>query len=157
MRNRLILSTPSGSRLYGLSHALSDYDTFEVYCTNKRLRQLISGDRDRVRMGLKQFQHGLEKGVPQCLEALWSREKTVNELAWLESSFVPGIGAATVTYLRTIKSFWQAGDHKRRRHACRLHLNLLDLQKHGRFNPTLDAEQRRWVEWAACREDPPAL
>lgn len=145
----LLLSTPTGSRLYGTAHDGSDYDTFEVYTGKKKMRQLIQGDQDRIRASYDQFFKGLSVGVPQYLEALWSPLHTVNRVPWLTAGFVPDYGATTSRYLRTIKSFWlseQGALYKRRCHAVRLYLNLLDLLEHGKFCPVLTEKQIEFCE-----------
>lgn len=141
--NKLLFSTPHGSRLYGLHHAESDFDRFEVYGWNKgKAKQNITGDQDVTRTSLDRFLRGCEKGVPQFLEAMYSRQATVNEIEYITANYHPDMTMVRDTYMRTIKSFWMYGvendDFKRRRHAWRLQMNLHEMEGNfGRFNPTL--------------------
>lgn len=139
----LLLSTPHGSRLYGLHHANSDFDRFEVYGYDKfKPKQKIVGSDDVVKASLDKFLIYCEKGVPQYLEAMFSQQATVDNMEGIRETYVPNMTNVRATYKRTIKSFWLAGveedDFKRRRHAWRLWFNLQDLEEDGRFNPTLN-------------------
>lgn len=140
----LLLSTVTGSRLYGNAHADSDYDTFNVYEGKRKMRQRVSGKDDVTNVSYEQFLRGLSKGVPQYLEALYSQQKSVNHLYWL--NFQPGYHETWNTYTRTIKAFWLEDTYKQKLHACRLYMNLLQFLRQGRFNPTLTEQQ-----WALCR------
>ena len=151
----LLLKTINGSRLYGLSHAHSDYDYFEVYGWDKgRARQRIAGADDRTKAPYDRFMRYCEKGVPQYLEAMFSHKAEFDNMPFDRRLYYhPGMTNARDTYLRTIKSFWLSGvennDFKKKRHAMRLALNLRDLHMHGRFNPTLTPEQVEWVNYHA--------
>lgn len=152
----LLFSTPHGSRLYGLHHANSDHDRMEVYGFNKfRPKQKIIGDDDVVKASLDRFLLYCDKGVPQYLEAMFSEQATVNRIEFITDTYMPNMTHMRDTYFRTIKSFWMFGvendDHKRRRHALRLLLNLREAHERGRFNPTLTAEQARQITVDADR------
>ena len=152
----LLFSTPHGSRLYGLHHANSDHDRLEVYGFNKfKPKQRIVGDDDVVKASLDRFLLYCEKGVPQYLEAMFSQKATVNRIEFITETYTPNMARMRDTYFRTIKSFWLYGvendDHKRRRHALRLVLNLREAQERGRFNPTLSPEDAAWVTEQAYR------
>lgn len=144
----LLLSTPHGSRLYGLAHAGSDFDRFEVYGYEKfKPKQKITGTQDVTKASLDRFLRYCDKGVPQYLEAMFSQLAWVDNMEGIRETYVPNMTHVRYTYKRTIKSFWLAGveedDFKRRRHAWRLWLNWQDMEHDGRFNPTLstrDAE-----------------
>lgn len=140
------MQTVHGSKLYGLAHANSDNDSFEVWA-GRKTRQSISGSEDVLRVSWDDFQNGVAKGVPQFLEALYSPYKTVDKMPTL----VPGYWPTVSTYLRTIKSFWLSEGmgpegFKRRRHSARLAWNLQEFMETGRFNPELSPEGREWCE-----------
>ena len=72
------------------------------------------------------------------MEALFSPRKV-----WGDESFRPLIESMRVTgpdvfakYERTIRKF-AYGDFQRRRHACRLSLDLAGLRHSGRFDPVM--------------------
>lgn len=154
----LLLRTPTGSRLYGLAHADSDEDYFEVYPGKRRMSQRMNGNLDVARVSLDQFLMGLNKGTPQYLEALWSQQKTTNELQWL-NYYLPNYWETFRTYRRTSENFWLDGvvnaKPKMVRHSWRLWLNLQDFMEHGRFNPTLTASQVAWLNERTEKEDCP--
>lgn len=138
----LIFSTVHGSHLYGLAHDESDLDVYEVYEGKSRtLRHAIVGDLDRVRGTLEGFLIRAYSGSHQSVEALFSKHKVYEPGmeekygAFLDGLYIEG-GEVYAKYERTIKKF-SFGDFKKRRHACRLALNLHDLRKYGRFDPTL--------------------
>lgn len=145
-----IFTTIHGSRLYGLAHAYSDNDLYTVTeGTSKHLRQSIVGDVDTVRGSIEAFLNRARSGSHQSCEALFSQVKEYGpgmKEKWgpiLAGLYVSG-GDVFDKYERTIKKF-SYGDFKRRRHAARLALNLRDLRLYGRFNPTLDEDQIRFV------------
>ena len=142
------MSTPAGSHLYGLAHANSDNDTFEVWL-GRRTRQSIKDGDDVLRVSYDDFVKGVAKGVPQYLEALYSPYKTVNRLDHLHLH--PAYWTVVNTYLRTIKSFWRDDPtdpkgFKLRRHSARLAWNLQEFMEKGYFNPVLDENAREWCE-----------
>ncbi len=156
MEKVLLFRTVHGSRLYGLHHADSDFDFFEVYGYAKgKAKQNITGKDDRTKMSLDRFLNGCHKGVPQFLEAMFSQQADVDEMGFLRSQYFPSMPNVRETYERTIKSFWMEGSHKRKRHAMRLVLNLRSMQECGRFNPTLTPEQREFVEYYALQDERP--
>lgn len=143
----LLLRTVHGSRLYGLSHALSDYDYFEVYGWNKfRGKQRISDGDDRTRQSYDRFMRYCEKGVPQYLEAMFSRMADVDNFPFNRQEYGVNYVGVRETYMRTIKSFWLAGieedSFKKRRHSARLAMNLTEIYHSGRFNPTLSLGEK---------------
>ena len=153
----LLLKTPSGSRLYGLSHSNSDEDWIEVYGWNKsRARQRIVGDQDVLRTSYDRFMRYCDKGVPQYLEAMFSQMCLVNTIKFITDAYVPNMTHVRETYNRTIKNFWMNGvendDFKRRRHALRLMLNLEAMEEAGRFNPTLTPQQAEMITHLAMSD-----
>lgn len=152
----LLLKTIHGSRLYGLAHADSDYDFYEIH-DQGRTRQAISGDDDRTRIGLSAFMRQADAGTPQALEAMFSELADPSPLDALRRSYTANTAAAANRYRSTIRSHL-LGDqtYKRRRHGLRLALNLNDLLTTGRFNPTLsdsaaatisDLAHAGWENW----------
>lgn len=144
----IIFTTIHGSHLYGFAHEGSDVDRFTVTdSTRKRARQTI-GDEDHVRVGINTFLIRALGGSHQSVEALFSPYKEWNEdfaymKPFLDNMVVCG-SEVYAKYERTIKKFCY-GDFKRRRHACRLFLNLRELRQSGRFNPRLDEDQIQYV------------
>lgn len=138
----LIFSTVHGSHLYGLAHEGSDRDWYEVYeGKSHKLHQSVTLGDDTVTGTLEAFLIRAASGSHQSVEAIFSQEKVWApgmEEKWgaLVSGFRVTGGDAFAKYERTIKKFC-FGDFKRRRHACRLALNLADLRESGRFNPRL--------------------
>lgn len=155
----VLLRTIHGSRLYGLDHENSDRDYYEVYSGKGRAKQDIVGDTDTLRISLDSFMYQCRKGVPQALEALYSTMKEVNDIPFIVDTFNPMCIEVYKTYLRTITNFWANTDVKRKRHAIRLCLNLSDIMKYGRFDPTLSEYQKCIVTsmGSATEEDCPGL
>lgn len=138
----LIFSTVHGSHLYGLAHEESDLDVYEVYeGKSLKLRQSMSGKDDSVRGTLDAFLKRAYTGSHQSVEALFSKRKVyapgMQEMygPMLDRLYIEG-GEVYAKYERTIKKFCY-GDFKKRRHACRLSLNLRSLRDYGRFDPEL--------------------
>ena len=159
----LIFSTPHGSRLYGLHHADSDYDRFDIYGWTKfRGKQKITGADDVTKTSFDRFMRYCDKGVPQYLEAMFSTQATFDLIPNLRATYMPNMTNVRDTYKRTIKSFWLAGieedDFKRRRHAWRLWYNLDTMEQYGRFNPTLEPEDAALITaWATDFTEPPGV
>ena len=156
----LLLRTIHGSRLYGLSHSDSDYDYFEVYGWKKfRGKQKIADGDDRTRQSYDRFMRYCEKGVPQYLEAMFSRQADVDHFPFNRLTDY-GVDYYNVrdTYMRTIKSFWISGceedSYKKRRHSVRLAMNLTEIYRSGKFDPTLTFGQRLLAESLAQSKDP---
>lgn len=152
----LLLKTVVGSHLYGLNHAGSDYDLFEVYGWDKFRGKQKVGEIDHTRQSYDRFMTYCAKGVPQYLEAMWSRKAEVDEMPFNRFTYRPNLAETRDTYMRTIKNFWLAGweedDFKRRRHAVRLWLNLKAMERKGLFDPTLHAGQVLFVNRHANNE-----
>ena len=151
---QLLFSTVHGSRLYGLHHADSDYDRFEVYGWIKtRGRQTMYAREDVTKTSFDRFMRYCDKGVPQYLEAIFSKMATEDHIPYIRENYYPNMVNVRDTYMRTIKAFWaegtETGSMKRRRHAARLRLNLIAMEETGRFNPTLTEAQRHLVTMQA--------
>lgn len=148
----LLLRTVHGSRLYNLSHANSDWDWFEIHGWDKfRGKQKISGDDDRTRASYDSFMRYCDKGVPQYLEAMFSRQAEFDAMPFNRLDYRLNLTHVRDTYMRTIKAFWLEGweleatdkrnAFKKRRHAIRLALNLRSMHECGTFDPTLTDAQ----------------
>lgn len=145
----MLFKTVHGSRLYGLAHEGSDDDYF-IVCANapkkkaRYAKQTIQGKEDATVMDFSTWLQSCVKGVPQALEAMFSNMATYDDLADFRAGYVAGTSVYD-TYLRTIKSFALAEGYKPKRHALRLALNLNELGRTGRFNPTLSAADAAYV------------
>lgn len=137
----VILETVHGSRLYGLAHEQSDYDIYRVVAGSRKPSQHIADGVDVLTLPFDRFWNQCAKGVPQALEAMFSAQATVDARPWLRSAYRAAGPVVASTYVRTVKSFWLSGSTKRRRHAARLALNLEQLMRTGRFDPTLTEKQ----------------
>ena len=156
----VIFTTIHGRHLYGWPSPFSDVDTFTVTTSNKGAHHVITrdGDRvaqDRVTIGWEAFLSYARSGSHQSLEALFSPYKEWHSREYFE----PFLEAHRVCgedvfakYKRTITKFSHAQDFKRRRHACRLWLNLQDLRRYGRFNPRMPLAQWTWATELAASD-----
>jgi len=150
-----IFETIHGSHLYGLAHEGSDMDVFRVttsLATKARHHQGEDQDTATVPWGV--FLQRIHEGSHQSVEALFSPHKDWNPKC---ESFAAMLDGYRITgsnvfakYERTIKKFCY-GDFKRRRHAARLQMNLIELRRHGRFNPVMTDEQKSWATLVAER------
>ena len=141
----VILETIHGSHLYGLAHAGSDEDYFQVVDTGTRTRHTVTEELDYTQMPLPRFLENVFRGSHQSCEALFS------PVATIDPKYKPFFDSIHVTgedvfnrYRRTIRAF-SYGTMKQRRHAVRLGFNLADLRRVGRFNPQLTDDQRTKV------------
>lgn len=142
----LLLRTVVGSHLYGLSHAESDYDILEVHGWGKfKTTQTIVENNDCIVVCYSKFMEMCDKGVPQMLEAMFSRKATVDNMPFNRLRYRPNMANVREVYRRTIKNFMLTGaeenDIKRIRHAHRLTMNLEEMMETGSFNPTLSEAQ----------------
>lgn len=151
MDKRILFKTVHGSRLYGLAHENSDEDFYTVLDKVKTkkakyAKQSITDDEDSMVVDFGTWVNMCVNGVPQALEAMFSTMVLYDDLADFRAGFRAGTGVYE-RYLRTIKSFALAEDAtiKKRRHSLRLALNLNEMSKTGRFNPTLSAEDADYI------------
>lgn len=85
-----VLSTVHGSHLYGLAHANSDLDTYEVVVGgDKNFARQSNRETDALRLHLSRFQRSVRDGVPQALEALFS------PVAEYDGDYAPFLRGAT--------------------------------------------------------------
>jgi hypothetical protein len=150
-----LFSTPHGSRLYGLATPTSDHDTYTVLETQRNSRrryakQTIVGDLDDMVVDLPTWLAQCAAGVPQALEAMFSRVPTHDELTALRAGYRVTTQAWD-KYLRTISNFIYVANekasknYKSKRHALRLAVNMNEFRAKGYFNPTLTPELRDFV------------
>jgi hypothetical protein len=152
---KILFRTIHGSHLYGLARPDSDIDYYEVvdsvptkragYC-----RQTISDGIDVTRIDLGTWIRQCERGTPQALEAMFSRTHEIDHIGPLRAGFRAG-GPVMATYLRTIRSFIEATDPKRTKHAVRLALNAQSIARYGRFDPRLTGQEAGYV-WFLSEE-----
>jgi hypothetical protein len=160
-----LFKTVHGSRLYGLNHAGSDEDFYTVvtkktYATRygqqpkaRYAKQKIDGNEDSMVVDFGTWVEMCRSGVPQALEAMFSNMQVGDDrIADFRRSFRVGTEVYE-RYFRTMKSFALADDPtiKKRRHALRLALNLNEMARTGRFNPTLSPEDARWITGMATK------
>jgi predicted nucleotidyltransferase len=158
----VLFKTVHGSRLYGLAHENSDEDFYTVVIQPARRgwpgrqpkanysKQKISGSEDSVVVGFGTWIEQCKSGVPQALEAMFSDMVIEDHIPNLRAAFRAG-PACWPKYLDTIKSFAYAekDSYKRKRHALRLALNLSEMSRTGRFNPTLNPVRAVMItDWA---------
>lgn len=159
-----LLKTIHGSKLYGLAHAGSDDDFYVVTPTVKvarnarknNARQSISGNLDTVYVDFKTFTRLASEGVPQALEAMYSRQSESEYFEDYRRGYFSSDPVVIHTYMRTMKSFslTEKDTYKRKRHALRLALNLEEILYTGRFNPTLNAENANRISRYASYDTP---
>src|SRR6478609_11053952 len=155
----VLFKTVHGSRLYGLSHANSDWDYYTVVTKRESdtrfgrqsraryAKQTIHDDQDSMVVDFGTWVEMCRSGVPQALEAMFSAMPVGEDrIADFRRDFRAG-PETWERYFRTIKSFALAEDdsRKKRRHALRLALNLNEMARTGRFNPTLSVEDARYI------------
>lgn len=153
----VLFKTVHGSRLYGLAHAGSDEDFYTVVTKKEAnkfgkqtkaryAKQTIIGDEDSMVVDFGTWVEMCKSGVPQALEAMFSDMVLEDRIEDFRRGFRVGT-EVYARYYRTIKSFALAEDDsfKKRRHALRLALNLNELGRTGRFNPTLSEADARYI------------
>lgn len=156
----LLFRTIHGSRLYGLNHAGSDYDYWEVHTNtkydNKRkeISQTIVNGLDVVKMNLSTFMLYADRSSHQVLDCMFSQQAETDLIGDLRANYRLNTGTFVPLYRRTIPHF---GDrevggklteefvHKSKRHAARMCFQLQDGLEYGRFNPTLSEKRRQFL------------
>lgn len=145
----VLFKTVHGSHLYGLAHEHSDNDFYTVVDKVKTAKaryakQTIVDGEDSMVVDFGTWVQMCVNGVPQALEAMFSRMPLHDEISEFRNGFYVG-STAHERYLRTITSFVTNQDYKRKRHGLRLALNFAEMAEHGRFNPTLTQNQVDFV------------
>lgn len=124
MKQTSILRTVHGSHLYGLAHAESDYDTYEVFIgtpegsktarwgmdsqkTKEFAHQSVDAQKNDVTLvHLSKFAEMVSAGVPLALEALFSQQsESAPEYQAFFSSIRVSPHAARFTYRELIFNF----------------------------------------------------
>lgn len=144
----VIFTTVHGSHLYGLAGRNSDLDTYTVTTSQNGAKQKVRGLDDSVTIGWDAFLAYAFSGSHQSVEALFSPFKVWHsrpELAVMLDSYRITGRHVLEKYERTIRAFAHADDYKRRRHACRLWLNMQSLRWDGRFNPRMTEAEKAWA------------
>jgi predicted nucleotidyltransferase len=136
-----LLKTVHGSHLYGLAHAASDLDIYEVIATERtarkrNIKQTINNGLDKTLVDMSTFMNMVDNCVPQALEALWSPVAEVDKIKTFRYSYRVNRVQMTTVYLRTARNFAE-GNNKQKRHALRLMMNLTTALRFGMFNPKL--------------------
>lgn len=136
----LLFRTTHGSRLYGLNHAGSDQDSYEVWSSlpGARVLHTVDNGRDVYQVSLGYWLRQAADGVPQALEAMFAPDRFVDidHLAGLRAGYRVHTAAALATYRRAIADFASSPRPKVRRHSARLAHDLDQLLTHGWFDPT---------------------
>lgn len=140
----ILLRTIHGSHLYGLAHADSDTDIYEVFVTTRtarkrNIKQTISNGVDKTSVDMSTFMHMVDECVPQALEALWSPVAEIDKIHEFRTQYRVNSAKMKEVYVRTALKFVEEGTVKHRRHALRLILNLGTALEYGKFNPQLSA------------------
>ncbi|MFS0885308.1 hypothetical protein [Aeromicrobium sp. 179-A 4D2 NHS] len=165
-RHETLFETPTGSRLYGNARPDSDFDLFRVIVNDphrKRARNaaqtmkydpLLGRTDDVTVVDLSTFMTYASMGVPQYVEAAYSRIPTVDRLGEaFRLSLRPTLASARSKYSGAIAHHWtrgsSSGDVKTLRHTHRMAYQWVTFVSRGlSFNPTLTAE-----EWALVEAD----
>ncbi|MCS4277376.1 hypothetical protein M2390_002582 [Mycetocola sp. BIGb0189] len=143
--SEVVFSTVHGSRLYGFAHEGSDHDVFVVTDSHsRRVKHTITPDGiDTTEIGIWRFLQLALSGSHQSVEAVFSPVKVWGPAGDRYRSLIAGIqvGGPEVfdKYERTIRKFCY-GDYKKRRHAARLYVNLIQLRRRSSITPALDPE-----------------
>lgn len=164
-RHVTLFETPHGSRLYGNARPDSDYDLYRVVENDPlRVRGLNAGqtivtdektDRtdDVTVVDLTTFMAYVAIGVPQYLEACYSRIPTVDVLGpAFRLGLRPSLATARSKYVGAVARHWARGlaedNYKTLRHAHRFAYEWTIVRTGRVFNPTLTDD-----EWAIIEED----
>jgi len=144
-KDTVLLKTIHGSTLYGLNHADSDEDYYVVTPTNRiskaiNAKQTIIDGVDTLAVDFASFVELSHKGVPQALEAMFSRKSKSEFFEEYRNSYFAADPEVQRTYMRTIKNFSFSDTFKLRRHSLRLAYNLNEMMHTGRFDPTLSTK-----------------
>jgi predicted nucleotidyltransferase len=156
MEPKTLLLTVHGSRLYGLSHELSDEDFYRVIdavppknehgdVKKRNGQQTVADSLDDTVFDLKTFMIHAYAGVPQALEAMFSPVATIDVMGAYRAGFRVSVQSMSAKYIHAIEKFSQF-DFKRRRHALRYALNLQEaINNAGRFSPVLSESDKLMI------------
>lgn len=153
----VLFKTLHGSRLYNLAHDDSDVDYYTVVtklpadarwgrqARAQYAKQTIIDGVDTLVIDFGTWMNQCTAGVSQALEAMFSTRAIEDNIAPFRASYRAG-SQCWSTYYKTIKSFALSGI-KKRRHALRFGLNLNEMGRCGRLNPSLTDEDARYITW----------
>lgn len=152
-----IFITPTGSRLYGLENAESDYD-FTVLSAGKRISSHSSGEIDIRRVDFRTFYTGItEKPGGVFLEALYSQKKILGTRAAEYMPLLDRLAPAMPELRANIYKMGLAVLREERRKRVRFAAYLASRWNQWywsgaqRYNPTLTPEERVALEEIAER------
>lgn len=154
----VLLDTPIGSRMYGLSHEGSDYDTYRVVSElsgrrKNKTKHSIKGVADVFTVDMKTFMYHAHTAAPQALEAMFSPVATVDALTGYRNGFRVSLSEMHLSYRERI-SIESRNGMKQRRHALRWALNFREaIERDGVFNPVLSEKDAEWVKENASSEN----
>jgi hypothetical protein len=146
-----LLLCETGSRLYGLSHEGSDYDTYRVVSTlsgrrKNKTKHVIAGAKDEFTVDLKTFMYQAHMAHPQALEAMFSPITEEDSLTGYRKGFRVSLPTLHESYRERIIVESRNGV-KQRRHALRWAINFREaVNNDGRFNPVLSAKDAEFVK-----------
>ncbi|AXH69974.1 nucleotidyltransferase domain-containing protein [Streptomyces phage Karimac] len=140
----VLLRTIHGSHLYGLAHANSDKDIYEVIATNRtkrkrNIKQTIANGVDKTTVDMSTFMKMVDDCVPQALEALWTPVAEIDKIHEFRTQYRVNRAKMKDVYVRTALNFAKGDGVKQKKHAVRLLLNLGHTLEFGKFNPRLGA------------------
>lgn len=151
----LLFRSYAGSILHGLATSSSDIDIFEVYSEGfgipssshelKREIQTIKGKDDVTKITLSRFMQRSMEGSHQCLDAMFSSIPEVDKISALRKSFYCGNNTVE-TFRRSIREMAFQKVPKKRRHAVRVTLNLIQIMERGRYEPQLTDEEKKFTD-----------
>lgn len=148
---RLLFSTVHGSHLYGLNHAESDNDYFEVYANvpgrskHRWAYQTVKGGLDVTQMNLSTWLFYCQEGAHQSLEAMFSPCPMLDTLTEFRNSYRLNTRTFVPRYLDTAYAFSRFAELKKQRHALRLLWALQDGVEYGRFDPVVTPRRREYL------------
>lgn len=143
----ILLSTVTGSHLYGMNHAESDIDLMIVRTslpvvkrlTRRRQKAIVTvtEDLDTTIFQLSAFMNHVNNGIPRMLDAMFSEKADIDRLSEFRHGFHADALNMCSSYRASAETFTKF-DFKRRQHMLRQALNLNEaLNGNMRFNPTL--------------------
>lgn len=155
MEPTILLSTVTGSHLYGMNHAGSDVDRLivttvmpiETRTTRRRQKAIVTvtQDLDTTIFQLSPFMNHANNGVPRMLEAMFSEKADIDRISEFRHGFHADAIQMCNSYRSSTETF-KKFDFKRRRHMLRQALNLNEaLNGNLRFNPTLSEKDIRLI------------
>ncbi len=154
----ILYKTISGSRLYGTAHPNSDWDYYTVVdrVPKKKAKYHTHSIIDGLDSNVLDFGTWIlecQAGVPQALEAMFSRRPEFDRLSEFRAAFRGGTETRAYTGMMKTMCMEHPDSFKHRRHQLRLGLNLQDLRETGRFNPTMSNHEIAWASNFAMEND----